>query len=135
MRYQDFYQTKMKEILSEDPRFNEKAYQFVNEAVAYTVDRHCKNGQTRHISGGELLDGIRDLALLKFGPMSLNLLNEWGVYSTMDFGHLVFNMVNKGLLGSQEQDSIEDFRNGYDFQEAFGKPFKPTKLVNALPII
>ena len=36
-----------------------------------------------------------------------------------DFGEIVFNMVDSGLLNRRETDSVDDFKNGYDFHTAF----------------
>ena len=40
---------------------------------------------------------------------------------------MVFNLIGAGIFGKTEQDSIEDFKNVYDFEEAFVKPFAPAK--------
>jgi uncharacterized repeat protein (TIGR04138 family) len=80
----------------------------------------------RHVSGQELLAGIREFALAEFGPMAKTVLNSWGITRTEDFGEIVFNMVEIGLLGRTDKDSREDFANGYDFEEAFRKPFLPS---------
>jgi len=82
-------------------------------------------GPERHVSGQELLDGIRKYALQEYGPLSRTVLAQWGITTTDDFGQMVFNLVQKGILGKTEQDKIEDFKNGYDFNVAFRKPFLP----------
>lgn len=109
-------------ILQRDPRYEPEAYAFVRAGLDYTVRRLEK---PRHVSGRELLDGIREFALAEFGPMSQTVLNGWGVHRTEDFGEIVFNMVESGLLGKTDEDSRADFANGYDFFEAFKKPFLP----------
>ena len=111
-------------VLSEDPRFKAEAYAFVSEAVTQTVrDLRRRESASRHISGRELLDGIRALALKQFGPLALDVLHEWGVKRTEDFGSIVFNMVKHRLLGASDQDSPADFADVYDFNDAFIKPF------------
>lgn len=112
----------LKTILSRDPRYAGEAYAFVRAGLDYTVRRLEK---PRHVSGQELLDGIREFALAEFGPMSKTILNGWGIFRTEDVGEIVFNMVETGLLGKTEKDSRADFANGYDFDEAFRKPFRP----------
>jgi uncharacterized repeat protein (TIGR04138 family) len=67
--------------------------------------------------------------LEQFGPLSKRVLAEWGIHSCIDFGHIVFNLVEEGLLGKTENDSLEDFSEGYDFCEAFEKPFQPSSPV------
>jgi uncharacterized repeat protein (TIGR04138 family) len=81
--------------------------------------------KSRHVTVQQLLDGIRQFALKEFGPMAATVLEEWGVTSCPDFGEIVFNMVDVGLLGVTEQDRREHFQNGYDFTTAFRKPFLP----------
>ena len=109
-------------ILARDPRYTIEAYAFVRAGLDFTV-RSLK--KQRHISGQELLTGIREFAIDEFGPMSKTVLNKWGIARTEDIGEIVFNMVETGLLGKTEEDSRADFANGYDFDEAFRKPFKP----------
>ena len=76
-----------------------------------------------HVSGSELLEGIKDYALEKFGPMTLTLMNHWNIKKCRDFGDIVFNLVDHGILGRTENDSLADFEGGYNFQEAFEGPF------------
>jgi uncharacterized repeat protein (TIGR04138 family) len=40
---------------------------------------------------------------------------------------MVFNLIAAGIFGKTEQDSLEDFKNVYDFEEAFVRPFAPAK--------
>ncbi len=112
-------------LAAAEGRFAAAAYFFVQEAVQYTVAMIAagEKGRARHVRGQELLEGIRQLALDKFGPMALAVLNDWGVSRTDDFGTIVFSMVNAGVLGSTPDDKPADFADGYDFAEAFLKPF------------
>ena len=112
----------LEDILARDPRYTAEAYAFVRAGLDHTVRRLEK---PRHVSGQELLDGIREFALAEFGPMTKTVLNGWGIKRTEDVGEIVFNMVETGLLGKTEKDSRADFANGYDFDEAFRKPFQP----------
>ncbi len=96
-------------ILTRDPRYTAEAYAFVRAGLDYTVRRLEK---PRHVSGRELLDGIREFALAEFGPMAKTVLNGWGIQRTEDVGEIVFNMVETGLLGKTDKDSRADFANG-----------------------
>lgn len=115
-------------ILKEDPRYPREAYQFLRQALSFTFKKLNKptQGPARHMTGQELLEGIRLFALQEFGPMTRTVLATWGVTRTEDFGELVFNLVNHGVLGKTDQDKKEDFANGYDFHEAFSAPFLPS---------
>ena len=114
-------------ILAKDSRFARDAYAFVREALAFTQKLAGKEsrGAIRHVSGQELLNGIRKFALEQFGPMVATVFEEWGVKSCRDFGEIVFNMVEIGLLAKTDKDTRDDFQNGYDFTDAFRKPFWP----------
>ena len=120
-------------ILIRDPRFAREAYTFVREALDFTQKLIVKDhrGQIRHVSGQELLDGIRQFALQQFGPMAVTVLEEWGVRHCRDFGDIVFNMVETSLLAKTDRDSRDDFQNGYDFTDAFRKPFWPPSKLNS----
>jgi uncharacterized repeat protein (TIGR04138 family) len=117
----------LQQICEKDSRYDIEAYLFIREALDFTVAMLKKpsDGPSRHVSGKELLDGIRDYAVHEFGPMALTVLDRWGVKITRDFGEIVFNLVEAGLLGKTESDRKEDFDNGYDFHEAFAEPFLP----------
>ena len=117
---------RLKAVIESDPRFKLGAYLFVSEAVGYTMAKCRDEEGIGHISGQELLEGIREHALQQFGPLTLDVLQDWGVSSCEDFGAIVFNMVEHRLLGASENDSAEDFKNGYDFREAFLMPFAQT---------
>jgi len=110
------------ELLKRDPRYAPEAYEFVMDTLAYTVK---KIGERRHVTGRELLFGIRDFALDCWGLMARHVLNSWGIRSTDDFGEIVFNMVNAGLLSKTETDRKEDFSNVYGFVEAFDESYSP----------
>ena len=71
--------------------------------------------------------GIRDYALDMFGPMTPTVLSEWGIHSCEDFGEIVFNLIQHKQATQSQSDSRDDFKGGYDFDEAFRKPFLPAK--------
>ena len=117
-------------ILAKDDRYHRDAYYFVREGLDFTQQKLTKAAgakDPRHVSGRELMDGMRRYALENYGPMTKTLLNEWGVNSTEDFGEIVFNLVENNLLAKTEEDSREDFGDGFDFDEAFIAPFQPAK--------
>ncbi len=121
------FEEALAEIQAKDPRYQRDAYLFVREALDYTQKTIAKDsrGRVRHVSGQELLQGIREFALQQFGPMAKTVLEEWGVRRCEDFGEIVFNMVEVGWLAKTKTDSRADFVGGYDFDEAFRKPFLP----------
>ena len=121
------FEEAMRVILKEDTRYPLEAYVFLRLALDFTIRTLNKptSGPARHITGQELLDGIRRYALQEFGPITRTVLDTWGITRTEDFGNLVFNLVSHGVLGKTDQDKVEDFSNGYSFQTAFTAPFLP----------
>ena len=121
------FEERLELVLAKDSRYHRDAYYFIRDALDHTQKAIVKEnrGQQRHVTGQELLSGIREYALSQFGPMTLTLFEEWGIRSCEDFGEIVFNLVDIKLLAKTDHDSREHFRGGYDFEEAFRKPFLP----------
>ena len=113
----DFWE-EVEGIVGRDPRYGKEAYGFVMEALHFTQGKLEK---TRHLTGQELLEGIKEYGLKQYGRMTRTVFEHWGIMKTGDFGEIVFNMVNAGLLKKTDEDSIDDFKNVYDFEETFGK--------------
>lgn len=112
---------KVTQILDRDTRYDIEVYSFVMSALQYIL---LKIDEHRHISGKEFLVGIRKYAMHQYGPMARTVLEHWGVKNTMDFGEIVFNLVEAGLMRRRPEDSKEDFRDVFDFETAFDKPYR-----------
>jgi uncharacterized repeat protein (TIGR04138 family) len=123
------FEETLETILKNDSRYQRGAYIFIRESLDHTQKLLGRSGreEVHHVSGQELLEGIRAYALEQYGPMTLTVLSEWGVRHCEDFGELVFNMVEASILSKTDRDSREDFKNGYDFFEAFRRPFLPVR--------
>ena len=122
------FEEELEKIIRRDPRYHRDAYFFVREALDHTqqsLNKDPQRDQRRHVTGQELLEGIREYALQQYGPMVPTVLEQWGIQRCEDFGEIVFNMVETGLLAKTEKDSRDDFKGGYDFQLAFRAPFLP----------
>ena len=115
------FNTIIEKICEEDKRYKGDAYEFVMEALTYTQKKYkCAT----HISGEDLLKGMKDLLMEKFGPLTLTVLDHWGIQTTEDFGNVVFTLVERKVLSKTEDDRIEHFRNAYDFQEVFERGYR-----------
>ena len=116
-------------IVASDARYHRDAYVFLRDALDYTTKQQKKaRGTTvRHVAGPELLEGVRQYALKEFGPLVITVFESWGIKCCEDIGHMVFNLIEAGVFGKTEEDSMEDFKAVYDFKEAFIKPFAPEK--------
>ena len=119
-------------ICKEDPRFDKKAYDFVRQGLDHTVKElrkkeTSKTERSRHVSGPELLHGIRGFALDQYGTLAKTVLNAWGLKRCRDFGDIVFNLIEYDVFAKTEKDRPEDFSDIYSFEDAFVKPFQPAK--------
>ena len=114
------YISKLKSLVELDGRYKLEALLFLHEALEHTVKTI---GERRHVSGRELLEGVRRLALEKYGMMARVLFESWGITKTEDIGEIVFLLVDNGIWGKTELDSREDFQGIYDLKEAFEDPF------------
>src|SRR4051812_41736661 len=94
------------EVVRRDPRYAYEAYEFLFAALGHTqkmLDRvpnervEGEAGAQYHVSGRELCEGIRDLALREFGLMARTVFRLWGIDRTDDFGEIVFNLVESKL--------------------------------------
>src|SRR5262249_8339359 len=124
-------------ICKDDPRFDRKVYEFVRLGLDHTVkemrkkDSGRERGASRHVSGRELVEGLRVFALEQFGPMAKTVLNSWGVHQCRDFGDIVFSLIEYKVFSKTENDRQEDFEAIYDFDDAFVKPFLPARPTGA----
>ena len=116
------FEKAVETLVTRDRRYPAAAYEFLQEGLLH-AQRICR--REGHVTPSELLEGIRQHALAQYGPMTVLLLSEWGIRSCADIGNLVFNLIGAGVLRARAQDRIEDFSPGFDFHEAFRKPFLP----------
>jgi uncharacterized repeat protein (TIGR04138 family) len=108
-----------------------EAYEFVHLGLAHTVNAlyGAKTKSTgprrpRHVSGQQLCWGLRNFALQRWGLLAPMVLRKWNIGTTLDFGRIVFSLVEHGLLAVTPQDNLEDFRGVYDFRTAFGAGYR-----------
>lgn len=120
MAYSDFSK-KIDKILKSDKRYKKEAYNFVLDALGYTISKLPK---PRHISAWELLEGIKDFGIEQFGPMAPEVFEHWGIEKTDDFGEIVFNLIDQRLLLKTESDSKEDFRAVFDLRDVLKREFR-----------
>jgi len=114
------YLVKLKSLVDMDGRYTLDAILFLHEALEYTL----KNiGERRHVSGQELLEGVRKLALEKYGMMTRVLFESWGITATDDIGEIVFLLVDNGIWGKTEMDRRDDFKDIYNFRKVFEDAF------------
>ncbi len=124
------------ELLRRDRRYHRDAYFFVFEALRFAQEQLGIGGmapqqaesdpdEERHVTGQQLCEAIRQYAIQQYGMLSKNVLNEWGVRSTADFGEIVFNLIEIGQMKKTDSDRREDFENVFDFETGLRDAFVP----------
>jgi uncharacterized repeat protein (TIGR04138 family) len=124
------------EVVQRDPRFAYEAYEFLFHALHHTQKllgreppeategERPSTDPRYHVSGQELVHGIRDLALREFGFMARIVFRQWGIQRTDDFGDMVFNLVEAGLMSKTDQDNRADFHAVFDLDQALVQDFR-----------
>jgi uncharacterized repeat protein (TIGR04138 family) len=124
---------KLAELVRRDPRYAYEAYEFVFAALAHTQkmlgravpeEGAIEPGPDHHVSGRELLQGVRDLALREFGFMARTVFHLWGIDRTDDFGEIIFNLVDANLMSKTPTDTRADFHNVYDLDQALVREYR-----------
>ena len=107
------------DILRKDARFDSRAYDFVLQVIS-----EATASAKGHVTGAELLDWFRDLALDAYGPLAYAVLSDWGVHTCEDVGDIVFSLYNSKRIGKTDSESPADFIGGFDFREEFLGPYR-----------
>ncbi|MHC4994360.1 MAG: Minf_1886 family protein, partial [Planctomycetota bacterium] len=109
--------------IAEGTKYPVDAFHFLRRGLDHTVHGVHQNPeqmseQERHVSGQQLSEGLRDFAIQQYGPLARTVLRRWNINRTEDFGHIVFAMVEGGLMQATEEDSVTDFDSIYDLDDA-----------------
>ena len=113
----------MEEVIIADGRYPPEAYAFLHEglakAVKDTYGPESGRDATRHVTGQQLCCALHDLAIERWGMLARTVLAKWTIRETLDFGNMVYLLIRHGFMKKTEADSIEDFRDVFDFADAF----------------
>jgi len=126
------FHDRIEQLATRDCRYHPEAYHFVFSALDYVLETEEQESQRRggclpddrHVAATDLLGGLREYALDQYGPLARLVLEQWGLYRTEDFGEIVFGLVKSRLLNKQDTDRKSDFRNGFNFREAFDRAYR-----------
>lgn len=113
----------MAKLILADGRYPLDAFEFLHEGLELAArvqygDESAEPGH-RHVSGAQLCESLRDHAIQRWGPLARTVLDHWRIRSTLDFGEMVYLLVNNGFMQKTEQDSLDDFRDVFEFDPAF----------------
>lgn len=122
-------------VLARDPRYSIQAYAFIFEALEYTKTQKKRaqartrrqggkpSPASRHVTGRELCEGARQLAISHYGLLAMTVLGLWGIRSTSDLGEIVYNLIASGDLEKTPSDARSDFDDVYDFETVFRRNY------------
>ena len=97
------------DIVSRHEDYAPDAYDFLRQALDHSAQRFKQDRKTAHLSAEELYMGVCSLALEEYGPMAKSVLEYWGILSSVDVGEIVFRLIEVGVFGKQEGDTINQF--------------------------
>ena len=135
-------QIDIKEIFEQAGGYSPACYGFIRDGLAHTVEMVHGNPEdqtmlelgitedSRHVCGRELCIGLKDYAIERYGMLAKSVLNKWGIHHTIDFGNIIFAMVDSGLMRVTDDDAIEDFDSIFEFDDVFADPAQ-----SATPVI
>ncbi|MFI4898048.1 MAG: Minf_1886 family protein [Phycisphaerales bacterium JB059] len=135
----------LKQIMQDAGGYSPESYRFIRDGLAHTVrivhgdaalnapPTSDDEEDSRHVSGEQLCDGLRDFGIKQYGLLARTVLSRWGIRSTEDFGKIIFAMVDAGLMRTTEDDRLEDFIDVYDFEDAFREPDPSGPIAAGLP--
>jgi len=113
----------LRQVALTDGRYKPEAIRFLFEALDQAVQKTEPGDEAdedkRHVTGQELVDVMRSYARKIFGPIGASVWRSWGIHSTLDWGNVVFLLVDAQFLRRRESDTIDDFVDGFDFDEYF----------------
>jgi len=112
----------LEKIAREDGRFSPQGVRFVYEGLGYTAKKVI--AEPAHVTGQRLCEGLKKLAVKKWGRLAMLVLNSWNIKTTRDFGEIVYLMIVNKWMSAQPTDSVDDFNDVYDFKTVFKDQFK-----------
>jgi uncharacterized repeat protein (TIGR04138 family) len=122
------HQPTLSEVAERLEQYPLEAFHFIQQGLSYSVEKYHGSvpdpNVRRHISGQQLCEGLREYALMKWGLLARTVLRRWNINNTLDFGRIVFGMIDNGLMQKTEDDTIDDFRNVFDFKSAFEADYR-----------
>lgn len=121
-------QKTLEQGIEEEPTFCIDAIDFVRRGLSFTVEQiHAEVTDpevSRHVSGQQLCEGLRQYALLQWGLLARTVLQRWSIFQTEDFGKIVFRLIETGEMAKTENDTLEDFRHVFDFAIGFETSYR-----------
>jgi uncharacterized repeat protein (TIGR04138 family) len=119
----------LQELCKRDQRYPFEAYEFLYAALGYVQHERVKQGlikeeTDKHLTGQQLAEGYKDLAVQEFGMLAPTVFQAWNIRQTADIGQMVYNLININMMSKTENDRLEDFSNVYEIPKALLQGFR-----------
>lgn len=113
----------MEDVIRADGRYPMDAYAFLQEGMGRASKsahgEHVLAAGPRHVTGRQICLALREVAIERWGQLAKAVLGKWNIGRTIDFGNMVYLLIENGFMKKTDEDRIEDFQDVYDFDEAF----------------
>lgn len=110
---------ELTQLALDHPPYDREAYLFVLNALNWAFRRMETR---RHLTGEEFTEILVAYAQDEFGDLADCVLHEWGIFTTRDFGEIVYNLIETDKISKNPEDSITDFNDVLDLDEALNDP-------------
>ena len=124
-------QPTVEDVVASLGDYSVEAYYFIQQGIQLASERvhgpyieTAPRPGTRHVTGRQLCETLRALAIERWGYMASVVLRTWGIKSTRDFGRVVFAFVEAGHWQKTPTDSVDDFDSVYSFRETFDQGYQ-----------
>lgn len=119
----------LQELCKRDQRYPFEAYEFLYAALGFVQHERVKQGLVKeetdkHLTGQQLAEGYKDLAVQEFGMLAPTVFQAWNIRQTADIGQMVYNLININMMSKTESDRLEDFSNVYEIPNALLQGFR-----------
>ncbi len=105
----DIPKKTLEQVVRGDGRYPPEAFQFLQETAP---------GEG-HVTGQEICRRLKEKAIERWGMLARVVLAKWNITTTIDFGNMVYLLIEHEFWRKSPTDTIEDFRDVFDFEEAF----------------
>lgn len=117
------FEDAVKELTLRYPQFAPDAYDFLRAGLDHASEHYGKKEKATHLTAEQLYAGACSYALSEYGPLAYKVLSFWGIQTNVDFGKVVYNLIEVGVFGKQKGDKQEEFEHLTPLQAVLDAPY------------
>jgi uncharacterized repeat protein (TIGR04138 family) len=99
-------------IAQRDGRFDVEAFRLVTAGLRRGIELAGKSGaagEARHLAADELVEGVCDLAVERYGTLADLVLAGWRLRTGAEIGDIVWRLIAAGVLRASPGDDPAQF--------------------------